>query len=64
MLSVSLSTDSFQKAILEAKSIDEVEKLKALLQAGHMPNSAEQKQPQNGHKPHSESMDQGQHSGE
>jgi hypothetical protein len=43
---------------LEAKSIDEVERLKALLQAGQMPNSMEQKQHQNGHKPHTETMEQ------
>lgn len=53
----------FQKAILEAKSIEEVERLKALLQAGQMPNSTEQKQHQNGHKPNPEAMEQDGHSG-
>jgi len=48
---------------LEAKSIDEVERLKAMLQAGQMPNSVEQKQHQNGHKLNSEGMEQEQHSG-
>jgi hypothetical protein len=48
---------------LEAKSIDEVERLKAMLQAGQMPNSMEQKQHQNGHKLNSEGMEQEQHSG-
>lgn len=53
----------FQKAILEAKSIDEVDRLKALLQAGQMPNSAEQKQHQNGHKSNVEAMEHDQHPG-
>jgi hypothetical protein len=43
---------------LEAKSIDEVERLKAMLQAGQMPNSMEQKQHQNGHKSNPEAMEQ------
>jgi hypothetical protein len=43
---------------LEAKSIDEVERLKAMLQAGQMPNSMEQKQHQNGHKSNTEAMEQ------
>ncbi len=43
---------------MEAKSLDEVERLKALLQAGQMPNSMEQKQHQNGHKSNTESMEQ------
>ncbi len=43
---------------MEAKSIDEVEKLKAMLQAGQMPNSMEQKQHQNGHKSNPEAMEQ------
>ncbi len=42
---------------MEAKSIDEVEKLKAMLQAGQMPNLAEQKQHQNGHKSNPEAME-------
>ena len=29
-----------------------------MLQSGQMPNAAEQKQHQNGHKPHSESMEE------
>lgn len=49
---------------MEAKSIEEVERLKALLQAGQMPNSAEQKQHQNGHKPNAEAMEQEPHSGQ
>ncbi|UJR28604.1 hypothetical protein I4U23_009837 [Adineta vaga] len=55
--------DAIKKAIMEAKSIDEVERLKALLQAGQMPNSNEQKQHQNGHTINTESMEQEQHSG-
>ena len=49
---------------MEAKSIEEVERLKALLQAGQMPNSAEQKQHQNGHKPNAEAMEHEPHSGQ
>ena len=48
---------------MEAKSIDEVERLKAMLQAGQMPNAPEQKQHQNGHKPHTETMEHEQHPG-
>ena len=48
---------------MEAKSIDEVERLKAMLQAGQMPNSAEQKQHQNGHKQNSDAMEQDQQIG-
>jgi len=55
--------DAIKKAILEANSIDEVERLKALLQAGQMPNSMEQKQHQNGHKSNVEGMEQEPHSG-
>ncbi|CAF0998538.1 unnamed protein product [Adineta ricciae] len=55
--------DAIKKAIMEAKSIEEVERLKAMLQAGQMPNSNEQKQHQNGHKVNTESMEQEQHSG-
>lgn len=55
--------DAIKKAILEAKSIDEVDRLKALLQAGQMPNSAEQKQHQNGHKSNVEAMEHDQHPG-
>ncbi|CAF3554211.1 unnamed protein product [Rotaria sordida] len=54
--------DAIKKAILEAKSIEEVERLKAMLQAGQMPHSMEQKQHQNGHKPNSEAMEQEQYS--
>jgi len=50
--------DAIKKAILEAKSIDEVERLKAMLQAGQMPNIMEQKQHPNGHKPNTEAMEQ------
>lgn len=49
---------------MEAKSIEEVERLKALLQAGQMPNAAEQKQHQNGHKSNAEAMEQEPHSGQ
>lgn len=55
--------DAIKKAILEAKSIDEVERLKAMLQAGLMPTAPEQKQHQNGHKPHTETMEHEQHPG-
>jgi hypothetical protein len=48
---------------LEATSLDEVERLKAMLQAGQIPNSIEQKQQQNGHKTNTESMEQEQHLG-
>ncbi len=48
---------NFQKAILEAKSIEEVERLKAMLQAGQMPNSMGQQQHQNGHKSNPEAME-------
>jgi len=48
---------------LAAKHTEEVERLKAMLQAGQMPNSVEQKQHQNGHKLNSEAMEQEQHSG-
>ncbi|CAF2918386.1 unnamed protein product [Rotaria sp. Silwood2] len=54
--------DAIKKAILEAKSIEEVERLKAMLQAGQMPHSMEQKQHQNGHKPNTEGMEQEQYS--
>lgn len=50
-----------QKAILEAKSIEEVDRLKALLQAGQMPNSAEQKHHQNGHKSNVEGTENDHH---
>lgn len=43
---------------MEAKSIEEVERLKAMLQAGQMPNSSEQNQHQNGHKQNTEAMEQ------
>lgn len=55
--------DAIKKAIMEAKSIEEVERLKAMLQAGQMPNSNEQKQHQNGHILNTESMEHEQHSG-
>jgi hypothetical protein len=48
---------------LEAKSFEEVERLKAMLQAGQMPNSIEQNPHQNGHKLNTEAMEQEQHSG-
>ncbi len=48
---------------MEAKSFEEVERLKAMLQAGQMPNSIEQNQHQNGHKLNTEAMEQEQHSG-
>ncbi|CAF4438376.1 unnamed protein product, partial [Adineta steineri] len=53
--------DTIKKAILEAKSFEEVERLNALLQAGQMPNSNEQHQ--NGHKPNNTPMEQEQHPG-
>ncbi|CAF3195076.1 unnamed protein product [Rotaria socialis] len=55
--------DAIKKAIQEAKSIDEVERLKTMLQSGQMPHSVEQKQHQNGHKTNTEAMEQEQNLG-
>lgn len=48
---------------MEVKSIEEAERLKAMLQSGQMPNPMDQKQNQNGHNPNAEAMEQEQHSG-
>lgn len=53
--------DAIKKAILEAKSIEEVERLKAMLQAGQLPHAEDQNQHQNGHKQNSNVMEQDQH---
>jgi len=52
-----------RKRFSEAKSLEEVERLKAMLQAGQMPSSRDEKQHQNGHKTNPDSMEQEQHSG-
>lgn len=55
--------EAIKKAIMEAGSISEVERLKAMLQSGQMPHASDQNQHQNG-QTKSNSNEQVQHSGE
>lgn len=55
--------EAIKKAIVEATSLDEVERLNVILQSGQMPIASDQSQHQNGHQTNSNSNGQGHHPG-